>query len=405
MAEPAPYSNMTPTDVEQRRRLAARLMQQGSDAAPVEHWTQGLARVLQGGMGGYYGRTASDAEKEGIASRGAFMAEAMKNPQAAAASGASNPWTTEQASQIGQKVIGQKIEQADPRFQMDLKLKQSQLAGHGLQQQLTQAQLAQIKTQTPEWRMQFASRIGLAAGTPEFNAFVVSGQYAPKADTFDLEEGKTRYQQIRQPDGSYKVAPVVSAPAKMDSQAKKELAEADDFIGQTQAAIGALKEAQRLNSTAYDGLAASQRAGAMNATSMLSTPESQATANLQNVVTNQALQSLRATFGGNPTEGERKILLEVAGSVNQPAAVRAEIYNRALALAQQRLAINQQKAEALRGGTYYGQGGQPPAINQPVDLTPQADRPPVRLNSSAEYEALPSGTPYVAPDGKTRIKR
>lgn len=103
------YSNpsMTPTDVDQRRKLAQALMQQGTDASPVGHWTQGLARVLQGGMGGYYGRTASDAEKEGIASRGAFMQQAMKDPKAAATAGITDPWTTDAAMAMGNTAIQQ----------------------------------------------------------------------------------------------------------------------------------------------------------------------------------------------------------------------------------------------------------------------------------------------------------
>lgn len=109
MAAPIAYSNpsMTPTDVDQRRKLAMSLMQQGTDASPVGHWTQGLARVLQGGMGGYYGRTASDGEKEGIASRGAFMRQAMKDPKAAATAGVTDPWTTDAAMSMGNTAIQQ----------------------------------------------------------------------------------------------------------------------------------------------------------------------------------------------------------------------------------------------------------------------------------------------------------
>jgi hypothetical protein len=36
-----------------RRKMAYAMMMQGSSGEPVKHWTQGLARALQGGMGGY----------------------------------------------------------------------------------------------------------------------------------------------------------------------------------------------------------------------------------------------------------------------------------------------------------------------------------------------------------------
>lgn len=267
-------------------------------------------------------------------------------------------------------------------------LKTQQMRG---QVDVAQATLAQIKSQTPEWRAANAGRFGLTPGTPEHMAFVISGQYAPKSDTFDLKEGEIRYQQIRQPDGSYKIAPVAKGGYKIDATTKKAIDEADDFVAQTHTAIGALNEAMRLNKQAYSGWGASQRAGASNNMVPWSTPDAQATTNLENVITNQALQSLRATFGGNPTEGERKILLEVAGSVNQPAQVRSDIYARAMQMAQQRLTINQQKAAALRGGTYYNPGGQPPAIDKPMSFSPQG-KPGTQPQSSAAPQA-----PAVAP--------
>lgn len=254
---------------------------------------------------------------------------------------------------------------------LDQQAKRAQIAASQSSTAMHNATLAQLKTQTPEYRAKVAPQFGLQPGTPEHTQFVISGTYAPKADTFDLEEGKTRYQQVRQPDGSYKVAPVVSAPPKIDATTRKEIQESDDFIAQTQTALGALNEAIRLNSQAYHGPVADYRAGINNALPFTGKEGSSATVQLQNVVTNQALQSLRATFGGNPTEGERKILLDVAGSVNMNAADREQIYRRAIAMAKQRLLMNQQKAKSLRSGTYYNEAGQPPAVNQPVDLTPQ----------------------------------
>ena len=81
-----------------------------------------------------------------------------------------------------------------------------------------------------------------------------------------------------------------------------------------------------------------------------------ATQELKNVVTAQALESLKAVFGGMPTEGERKILLEIQGSVDQPKPVREAIYKRARAAAERRIAENARKAAALRSGQYF-EGG------------------------------------------------
>jgi hypothetical protein len=78
---------------------------------------------------------------------------------------------------------------------------------------------------------------------------------------------------------------------------------------------------------------------------------------LHNTIINNAVDQLKATFGGNPSEGERKILLEMAGSINASDEVRQEIYDRGIKLAKEKLAENARRAQQIRGGTYYQPGG------------------------------------------------
>ena len=59
---------------------------------------------------------------------------------------------------------------------------------------------------------------------------------------------------------------------------------------------------------------------------------------------------------GTPTEGERKILLELQGSVNQPRAVRDAILKRAKVMAIRRIEDNKRKADAIRSGAYFEEG-------------------------------------------------
>jgi hypothetical protein len=54
-----------------------------------------------------------------------------------------------------------------------------------------------------------------------------------------------------------------------------------------------------------------------------------ATADLENIVLGTALTQLKAIFGAAPTEGERKILIDVQGSINKPANTRKAIWQRA----------------------------------------------------------------------------
>lgn len=145
---------------------------------------------------------------------------------------------------------------------------------------------------------------------------------------------------------------------------KKAILEADEMVSINRAAMTALGEASQLSPKAYDGALASQRSWLANNFWPGATPEAEATASLDNAVVGNALSQLKAIFGAAPTEGERKILLDLQGSANQPHNVRMEIYRRANAAAEKRLAFNEQRAAQLRGGTYYkpqGDAGPQPA--------------------------------------------
>ncbi|MCJ2067246.1 hypothetical protein MKK75_00220, partial [Methylobacterium sp. J-030] len=74
-----------------------------------------------------------------------------------------------------------------------------------------------------------------------------------------------------------------------------------------------------------------------------------------------ALTNLKSIFGGNPTEGERKILLDVAGSSNLPHALRVKVYQRAIDAATLRQQQNEARAAQIREGTYYRPGSGPAA--------------------------------------------
>lgn len=141
---------------------------------------------------------------------------------------------------------------------------------------------------------------------------------------------------------------------------KKAILEADEQVQVNQQAIDALTKAKELSPHANQGWFAAARATLSNnlpdmlVPDVISSPESgQATSNLDNAVVGSALTQLKSIFGGNPTEGERKILLELQGSSSQPDAVRQDIYNRALYMAQKRLEFNRQRAVQLRGGTFF----------------------------------------------------
>ena len=148
---------------------------------------------------------------------------------------------------------------------------------------------------------------------------------------------------------------------------KKAIMEADDGALAAQTAIQSLERAKQLSSSAYEGPMASERG---YVTSLFGSDAGSATNQLNNEVTTNALSQLKAIFGAAPTEGERKILLDIQGSARLPHADRAKIYERAQALAQRRLELNKQRADELRGGSFYKPGGGGSAVRQPSGLQP-----------------------------------
>lgn len=150
--------------------------------------------------------------------------------------------------------------------------------------------------------------------------------------------------------------------------AQKELFEADDTVNASRNVVTSLKKALEINNSAFEGGTAAARSKILGYVPGQFEGEN-ATVELNNIVTGQALEQLRAVFGGMPTEGERKILLEVQGSVNMKASQRKEIYERAIQMAERRMEQNTQKAKQLREGTFFTPNGGPaaPAQSAPSD--------------------------------------
>lgn len=56
---------VSPEQIQRRRQIAAALIKGGADLSPVGHWTQGLARLAQGGLGGLLAYRTDELERMG----------------------------------------------------------------------------------------------------------------------------------------------------------------------------------------------------------------------------------------------------------------------------------------------------------------------------------------------------
>jgi hypothetical protein len=130
---------------------------------------------------------------------------------------------------------------------------------------------------------------------------------------------------------------------------KKAILDADEMVLANETAINNLGRAKGLSKEAWGF----PGAGMLAKPASLFSEGAQKTVEMDNTVIQQALDSLKSTFGGNPTEGERAILLQLQGSSSQPDAVRQKIFSRAEELVKKRLEFNKQRAGELRGGSYF----------------------------------------------------
>ncbi|MHB7984907.1 hypothetical protein, partial [Lacticaseibacillus paracasei] len=88
------------------------------------------------------------------------------------------------------------------------------------------------------------------------------------------------------------------------------------------------------------------------------------------------------------TEGERAILLQIQGAATQPKEVREAIYKQASQMAQRRLDFNKQRADALRGGTFYQSGPTSGVPGQSAASSPTPD-------GAKSLSRAPGGAPAV----------
>lgn len=165
--------------------------------------------------------------------------------------------------------------------------------------------------------------------------------------------------------------------APLTATDKKAILEADEAVQANTQAIDLLNSAisgkpgQTLNDKAGYGWNAGAQAwlARNDPTGFFDDTKGQNTTDLNNIVINQALGSLKSIFGGNPTEGERAILLDLQASIDKTPKERESIIKRAIAAATRRLEFNKQRAAELRGQTYYKPGGGGGAVTTPDGIT------------------------------------
>lgn len=244
------------------------------------------------------------------------------------------------------------------------------------QEQIAQQQQAQMKSDRERQIGQAMAGVlspdlgGLAQLDPSLAASVYgsrqrAAQQAQPAP-FTLPPGATRYGG----DGT----PIATAPAKMPAKKERALTsvdknailESEDQVQTGKNTIDMLNQALALNDKAGSGYTASAQAFAArnDPTGFFDDEKGAATTEFNNIVMGQALFSMKAIFGGNPTEGERAVLLQLQGAADKSPQERKLILQRGIALAQRRVMFNEERAKKVRSGEYFGEASNVEAVPQ-----------------------------------------
>lgn len=223
-----------------------------------------------------------------------------------------------------------------------------QLAGEELK-----AYIASGKPQSAAGKQ--AQDEGYRPGTPEYQQRVAEvGEMLIKRQTAQIDA-------LVASQGAQKTQADI-AQAKLDEQKKqgarltpKELdlrVETEDAINAGTSALGALEKALELNPTTFDASLKDQAQKLLLQETQTDHPRVKATREQENLLATQAVTQLKTLVGGNPTEGERTILLSLQGIGAKGREERKTIIENAMKAVKTRIERNKKRLTDIKAGRY-----------------------------------------------------
>lgn len=193
---------------------------------------------------------------------------------------------------------------------------------------------------------------GLTQGTPEFTSFVNkylddkirSGNIIKEA-MVAIAAGNLAVSQSRETRAAESSKKLTPAEVKLKSEAEEALGGLDD-------SISSLKRAYSINPNTFDGTLAAMAQQKVLEQTNPKDPRVLATREQANLLSKGAIDKLRASFGGNPTEGERSALLALEGIDSKSKEERATIMRNTYKLLQARRAREQKRLNDITAGLY-----------------------------------------------------
>lgn len=163
---------------------------------------------------------------------------------------------------------------------------------------------------------------------------------------------------------------------KLEANERTKLFELQEQIDADVGVGNSLKRLNELSDQSYSGLGASFRGtAASRLPGGASNQRANATVLSENITIELALKQLKSTFGAAPTEGERKILMDLQASVDKSPVQKKQIIAAAMRAVAERVRYRKKQQEAIRTGSY--------AMPKGDNSSSSSNKPPAKNNASA----------------------
>ena len=201
-----------------------------------------------------------------------------------------------------------------------------------------QAQDEGYRPGTPEYQKRVAEvgEMLIKRQTAQIDALVAS--QGAQGRTADLAERKFEEQ---------KAQGTRLTPKELDLRVETE-----DALNAGTSALGALTKALELNPTTFDSSLKDKTQRMLLEETQTDHPRVVASREQDNLLGTQAVTQLKSLVGGNPTEGERTIILQLQGIGAKGREERKRIIESSIEAVKSRIARNKKRLEDIKAGRY-----------------------------------------------------
>jgi hypothetical protein len=205
-----------------------------------------------------------------------------------------------------------------------------------------------------------AKDMGLTPGTPAYQSAIE--KFAELDISKQIQKMNVESERLRLSQAA--LALREEAGRKLSTTELNLKRETEDSLSGARQSLSDLQEAYRLNENSFAGGLLDKGRRALFEAAGSDAPIVVNTRRLENLLGQQGLEKLKSTFGGNPTEGERRILLDLEGIGSKSIEERKQIIQRAYQVMQDRIRRQETRLEDIISGK-YGEKSSEPSGRQP----------------------------------------